>query len=629
VRRRLLVLLLVLTASAGARAFAASDPLERARLLHKVVRDNLDDPSLETRIRATQQVQEAIDLDPLGKAGNHWWLLGYLRELGAYDQVARSCYRKAQAQAPGDREVWLGLGRVYKREFLRTLDTDALKRAIAVLDTATRCYPPSSEPWLALCPLLYEAQDLPRAAIAANKALEGHPRLTGAVLAAALMAWRTGDIERADSLFRETLPRLAPDLRATFDHPERYVGRPAAGAAAPGAATLPDPDPTTPQNEVQLEYWSRVAHAYLLFNDPLRPGLDARAETYIRYGPPAKVLYNPIGTSLSFVPNPMGQGTAAHEGASYSEYPLHAQVWLYPDLGMQVTLHDRSLLGHYTMPAVREPLPNSAPDPAVLARRHDLLATDGGYAVFPTLPPPAQRLDVAPTLAAFEGSSGPRLVAFVQADRDSLEARWVVTNATGRTVASGAQRMDRSSCGAGARASSEFSADLPPGRYDVAVSARDARGHRGFQRESVTLQPSLGALSLSDLLLCCGEPALMVNNGVVRLEPLAGAIASGTQPLTAYFEIYHLAAGPDSLARYSFDYRVERLARDKATRRLGATGTFTTWASRDETFKGPVRRQFLSVRIASLPPGDYRLTLTVHDSLAGTSDSRAATFVRK
>ncbi len=168
-RRRFFVLVLLLVTTAGTRALAGSDPLSRARQLHKVAHDHLDDSSLEVRIRSTRQLEEAIELDPQGKAGNHWWLLGYLRELGGYDQLARSCYRNAQVQAPGDDDVWLGLGRVYKREFLRTLDTDALKRAVAVLDSATRCYPPSSEPWLALCPLLYELPDLPRASIAATR----------------------------------------------------------------------------------------------------------------------------------------------------------------------------------------------------------------------------------------------------------------------------------------------------------------------------------------------------------------------------------------------------------------------------------------------------------------------------
>ena len=179
------------------------------------------------------------------------------------------------------------------------------------------------------------------------------------------------------------------------------------------------------------------------------------------------------------------------------------------------------------------------------------------------------------------------------------------------------------------RSATEFDADLPPGRYDVAVSARDAHGRRGLQRQTVTLEPSFGVLSLSDLVLCCGGSAVMMDRGAVRLEPLAGAIARGSSPLTAYFEIYHLAAGPDGVSRYSFEYRVERLEADRVTHRPVPTGTFTTWASREEAFKGVVRRQFLTVNMASLPAGDYRLTVTARDALSGASDVRSVPFTRR
>ncbi len=617
-RSRLLVLLLVLASSFPARACAGSDPLARARLLHRAVQDKLDDADLETRIRSIWQLEEAIELDPQGRAGNHWFLLGYLRELGRYDAEARSCYRNALIQAPRDRETWLALGRVYKREFLRRLDRESLAHAVAVLDTAATCPPLSSLPWLALAPLLYEQGNLPRAAFAAERALVMHPRLPAAGLAAGLMAWRTGKLERADSLFRATLPQLPAAEREFFERPDEFIGRTGPPGSPTGLSGFPDPDPTTPENEVVLEYWSRVAHAYLLFNDPLRVGLDQRAATYIRYGPPARVEYNPLRSSLN-----------SRSGSSRQDYPLHAQVWVYPDLNMRITLQDRSLLDHYTSAASSEPLSNSEPDRAALSRRHDLITIGDGFAVFPALPPAGQRVDVTETLVAFEGAAGPRLAAFVQADRESLEARWVVTDASGRKVASGSQGVDRSACGGGVRSATEFDADLPPGRYDVAVSARDAHGHRGFQRQTVTLEPSFGVLSLSDLVLCCGGSAVMMDRGAVRLEPLAGAIARGSSPLTAYFEIYHLAAGPDGVSRYSFEYRVERLEADRVTHRPVPTGTFTTWASREEAFKGVVRRQFLTVNMASLPAGDYRLTVTARDALSGASDVRSVPFTRR
>lgn len=678
-RRRLFVLVVSsLLAVVPSIADGRDDPITRARTMHRAVLDHLDDATLERRTEAVLRLQEAIDLDPDGRGGNHWWLLGYVKELGSRDAEAVDCYRHALRQTPKDIAIWLGLGRTYKRQFLRTLDAEVLDHAIAVFDTATRCFPPSSEPWVALVPLCYEKPDLARASLAAEKSLHLHPRLAACGIAAAMMAYRTGDIERADSLYRAWIPRVPADLRVMFEHPGRFVGRlvktaPTAIDLAEVADTLrmspptpadllPDPDPTTPQNETQLEYWCRVAYAWLLFDDPIRPGLDERANTYVRYGPPARVIYDPLDLSLAFhfdpngkdvlQPQPLQQGetqssrdhpvgdvpvyhldpddpNAWDPGANWkqSEFPLHAQLWIYPELHMRIVLHDRSLQGQWTIPAVREPLPNSAPDPRVLAMRNDLLAMRGGYAVFPTLAPPSQRLDVQQTLVAFEGEDGPRLAAFVGADGETLQARWLVTDRRGRVVARSTQAMGRSLCGAG-RSSSEFDASLPPGLYTVVVTARDPHGRRGIARDSLVLPLSANALTVSDLVPSCGEPATLVDRDAVRLDPIHDHVVRGNAPLAVYFEITHLDPGDDGVSRYTFDYAVERLAVDKHGRTSSA-GTTTSWASREELFRGRLRRQFLSVPMARLVPGRYRLTVTVHDTRSGLSDVGRLEFERR
>lgn len=638
-----------LALAAPREAGSRGDPIASARLLHRAAQDNIADPSLAARAQAIEQLEEAIRLDPDGEAGNHWQLLGYLRELGAFDQEAAGWYRKAIAHAPGDIRTWLGLGRVHKRQFLHALDREALAAAIADYDTATRCMPPSSEPWLALVPLYYELPDMARARAAADRALAGHPRLADAGLAAAMMAYRAGEIERADSLYRATLPRLASDVRALFDHPGHFVGRLAAHVAAEpdmedatagplgtrmAARTtaddvLPDPDPTTPQNELLLEYWSRVTHAYLLFNDPLRPGLDMRAETYVRYGPPAKVLYNPVDVQLTYRAH-AGQQGGWDAGRNFKggEYDLNAQLWLYPELNMKILMHDRSLTGHWTVPAVREPPPNSTPDASVLSQRHDLLGLQGGFAVFPTLAPPSQRLAMAQTLVVFDGVDGPRLAAYAAAGGDSLQARWVVTDPRGRAVARGAQPMGRSLCEAG-RSAAEFGASLAPGRYVVVVSARDRHGRRGLVRDSIVVGGMNEPLTMSELVPCCGQPAMLVDRDAVRLEPLGDGIVRGNSPLAVYFEISRLEAGADGFAHYTFDWSIDRVEVDEATGRTTATATNNAWASREETFKGRVRRQFLSVPIARLARGRYRLVVGVHDKLSGLTEMKTVEFDRE
>jgi len=528
--------------------------------------------------------------------------------------------------SPGDAEIHLAIASTWRRQWLRTLDRDALERAIAQADTASRLRPGGSDAWLRLVPLLYEHGDRARAGVAAARAIAGRPRRVEALLAGAYTAFRDGEIERADSLFEDAIPRLAPDLRALFE------ARGRAGAAAdadtagtprvPARRTLVDPDPTTPPNEVLLEYWSRVAHAYLLFADPLLPGLDARAETYLRYGPPARVSLNPAGVPLSFKPNVIAGGRQA----SLAEYPLDAQVWDYPELGMRVVLNDRSLTGRYTQPADRDFRPGSVPDPVVLARRGDLLSTDGDFAVFPTLPPREQRLDVGGVLAGFEAGAGPRLFAQVQAPGDSLTARWVVLDSTGHEVRRGARELGLSICDPGARRTGDFVADLPPGRYDVTVSVRDGRRRRGLHRETVTLAPVSGDLALSDLVLCCGDPSLLSNASSIRLEANIERRVTGRAPLVAYFEIYHLAT-EESRSRITFDWTVQRLVTDRRGRVSRAV--VATNASREDEQAGTMRRQFLTVPIASLPQGRYRLEVVVYDRIAGTRAQRSLEFARE
>src|SRR5262249_19048705 len=160
-----------------------------------------------------------------------------------------------------------------------------------------------------------------------------------------------------------------------------------------------------------LEFWSRVAHAYFVFWDPLQPVLDSRAELYIRYGPPRSIEINPSGVPLSFKPNVISSG----RNTSLAEYPMGVVRWNYPDLGMRIVLAERALHGQFGPSVPRDFEVGSVPNPAILARRGDLMALDGGRAVFPTLPPRALRIEVAGLAARFESPSGPRLFTQVQA----------------------------------------------------------------------------------------------------------------------------------------------------------------------------------------------------------------------
>src|SRR5262249_28269134 len=115
-----------------------------------------------------------------------------------------------------------------------------------------------------------------------------------------------------------------------------------------------DPDLTSRENEAQLEYWSRVAQAYFLYFDAKRREWDERGEVYVRYGPPERADYNPVGVS------------AVQLFATGPAYPLNTLVWSYPGLGMEVRMQDRLLSEYYLLPINRERDMDPEPDPEVL-----------------------------------------------------------------------------------------------------------------------------------------------------------------------------------------------------------------------------------------------------------------------
>lgn len=650
---------------AGApRDTANLGPLEKAAILHRWAEDALTDPSVESRQRAIRDLSEAIRLDPT--SADHWITLGQLYLVGERISQARECFDTAVRLAPRDPRTHMERGRAWKRGWIRELDTLSRNLATADFDSVTRLRPTGSDGWLALVPMLYERGDVWGAGRAAERALAGRPRRVEAGLAAAYTAYRLGDVERADSLFRVTVPRLSPSLRALFENASPILGRPSdagsrarrarprpaaqgsitgdappekqpeIGDTAPPPPTAPevwaglDPDPTTPENEVRLEFWSRVAHAYFIFWDPLTPVLDSRADLYIRYGPPHSIEINPPGVALSFKPNVVSTG----RNASLAEYPMGVVRWNYPDLGMGVVLNDRSLHGRYEPAVTRDFAFGSVPDPALVSRRGDLVTLDGGRAVFPTLPARDLRIEVAGLTARFESGGSPRLFAQVQAfgsPVDTLASRWVVVDSTGREVAHGGGRLTLSACDPGARQLAELSQGLTPGRYRLSLSVRDAHRRKGLFRAQVELPRPDPALDLSDVVLSCGDPTMAARGPAVRLDANVESRVTGPGPLAAYFEIYRLAPDAGGMAHFEVGYAVRRLSETtvRGARRPRREPALLSSSSRQEEQLAGLRRQFVTVPVVSLAPGRYQLEIRVRDLTAGTQVERTIAFDRE
>jgi GWxTD domain-containing protein len=622
----------------AAAAPVLADTAERVRTLVRWARESVAEESVESRQRAMRSLDEALRLQPANP--EVWFERGRVYERGALEKEARNCYGKAIALAPRDPEPYVSLGLSWKRLWLRRLDATALDSAIICLRRATDLRPYDSRTWLRLVPLLYERGDPAGAALAAERALARRPMYGDGRLARAYLAYRRGEVETADSAFTVALPLLSADERARFADLAPIIGLPESEQlAAAGGDSLRrfwqrlDPDPTSRENELKLEYWSRVAHALLLFEDPLHPQWDARADTYLRYGPPQGMRLNPPGTPLYF------KYAASHPGphgmeSTIQDYALVAEAWDYPELGMRVLLQDRSLTGRYEQAVARDFDPLSAPDPRVLAHRGDLVALDGGLAVFPTLPPAAQRIDLRGTLVRFEGARGPRLFVQVQAPGapgDTLWARCAVFDARGREVSRDATALGLSLCRPTERRIAEFSAELPAGAYDVTVSVRDPHHKRGLVRIATELSPPPQGLDLSDVVLTCGTPEALTSGGSVRLESNFERRVPRGAPLVVYFEIYRLTPGADGLARFEYEYTVRRVIESTSgkVRAAAQASLASTSATRVEIQLGALRRQFVTVPAQSLTPGRYRLEVRVRDLVAGTQAERSLEFEKE
>ena len=612
------------------RASALDRDGEASRLLASA-EERLSHRTIETRRVAIEELVRATELSPrradlqlaLARA---YYQAGFLKQ-------SRMRYERAASIAPNNADARFGLGHAWRRDWLKYLEPRSLEIAVDHYSACGRIDPARVEAWLLLSALQVERGDLAAARIAADRALGADRARAEAMLAAASVRWRQGEVAPADSLFRLAIVRLrrsvrdklediaplaserdtmiarrlTPDLRAEFVR--RFWAE-------------HDPDLGSPENEAQLEYWARVAQAYFLFYDPVRREWDQRGEVYVRYGPPKETLYNPIGTSLY-----------GYKSGTNVSFPLNVLVWNYPELGMSVVMNDRTLQERYDMPVSMDRDMDPLPDPDSL-RALAVVTTHGLRGVFPTLPPKSEPLDVHGQLALFEAESGgARLFAGVSAPgtpSDTVSADFVLMDSTYRVVARARHPLGPSACEPGTIRASDFDTPLAPGHYIVGFSVRNGL-RRGATRERLVIEAPDSSLSMSDLVVTCGLPT--APQTTVRLDPNpTGRVAAG-EPLVAYFEVYHLERGADGLGRFEYETTVRSAQRDRrmwiqrwlSPRRDGESLGVT----RQDAVLGTVRRQYVSVPVQDLPPGRYRLDVTVRDVLTGDESRRSAEFTRE
>jgi len=220
-------------------------------------------------------------------------------------------------------------------EWLSSFEEAPLAHAQQSLTRATELAPDRADAWSLLSALELARGQVDRAALAARRGRAAAPEAWEPVVAFACASYRAGALARADSAFRLARARVPDDLRRRF---EAAVWTPNGGAAAI-LWRGNDPDLTTPENEAELDYLTRVGLAVILFRDAHGLRWDMRTELFLRYGPPDAVEVNPLSSPLALEADrheselpPMFHKYAPEPLA----YPYSVQAWSYPELGIRV-----------------------------------------------------------------------------------------------------------------------------------------------------------------------------------------------------------------------------------------------------------------------------------------------------
>ena len=565
---------------------------------------------LESRRTALADLEEAALLAP--KRGDVWLALGNRSiEAGRFGR-GRSCLARAAKLAPNDCDAWLLLGAAWKHDWLSSLDRSSLDEAMKCFGKASAAAPERAEGWsarAALALLRGRAEEACASALRAHRVAPGEAepvRLLGSAF------FRLGQLALSDSAFR-----VAEDL----------AGEPPTDGEPSREWHVADPDFTTAENEAQLDYLTRLTLARFLFRDHGRVHWDERAELFVRYGPPAAIEYNSAGAQLGS--NELEYRYPRHSFVRYAPDPIpfafNAQVWRYPDLGIEVTLWDRSLSQSYELPYSNEAGMDPRPDPALVAARPDLAPFDGGRSVFRAMPPGDRAMAIEGDILRFPYEGRVHVLGHLFADgapADSLWGAWAVVSADGRLVRREAHALSPSACDPTTRQVADFAADLPPGDYRLDLSARASQGRHGIAHLNVHVDGPPDHLVMSDLALLCGEPGAYVGPEGVRLEPDVDHVVNGAT-LTAYYELDRLALGAGGTARFAYTYSIHAMRHDRQQRRPAVIE-----ATREEENAGPHRRQFVSVPIRSVTPGDYELRIEVRDLNSGATTTGSLRFSR-
>jgi Tfp pilus assembly protein PilF len=211
------LLLLVLTASAGRVQAAPVRPTHDRRVDELVgqARQWLSTRTIEARRMAIRDLEDAIAIAP--DRGDALLLLARAYEQAGFQRLAQQTWIRASTLAPDDATARAGLALAWRRDYLKYLERASLDRAVEQYRAATRLDSSDVQSWLALSCLAIERGDLTEALAAAQGAGRTGRSRAEASLAAASACWRLGQVEAADSLFRDGIGHVRRSVRERYD----------------------------------------------------------------------------------------------------------------------------------------------------------------------------------------------------------------------------------------------------------------------------------------------------------------------------------------------------------------------------------------------------------------------------
>jgi len=317
----LLLLSLVLsTVASGAEPPTGSPWAEReADSLYTHAIRALEHDDFDYRREGLHDLEEAVRLAPAN--ANYRLALAQVYFAGGYFHAARKGYEEvARAESSA---AYLDLGLLWRREWLQSNERASLDRSVDALMTAAWLEPMSADAWLLLVPLYLAQGQNEEAASAAFGALVADSKRLEAHLAVAATLCHLGVVGVGDSIFRATIPRLPPGLRARF---EAAAPLPP-DAPPPGAAAGVGPEGLAPGEADRLASWSWFTEQRVLLPGPTSTA-ETAADLRARFGAPTTLKGGQVGQRLKW-----GSGGP-------SDGPRPGTVWQYPDLGVRVGVMD-------------------------------------------------------------------------------------------------------------------------------------------------------------------------------------------------------------------------------------------------------------------------------------------------